>query len=53
MNYSLVYLTDTEGNVVFSTIEGLAGQNMMGREYIQRALKGESRWSLKYFSQVS
>lgn len=52
LNYTAVYVTDREGNVIYSDFPGLQGQNMAGREYLQRALAGEARWSEVFYSGI-
>ena len=52
MDYMLMYFTDTEGNVIYSDHRDLIGLNMYNREYIQRAVQGESRWSELFYSGI-
>ncbi|OIJ10234.1 hypothetical protein BKP35_14105 [Anaerobacillus arseniciselenatis] len=52
MDYLLMYFTDVEGNVIYSDYRDLIGQNMYDRDYIQRAIQGESYWSALFHSGV-
>jgi methyl-accepting chemotaxis protein len=51
--YALIYLTDPNGVVIYSTDSGFMGQDISGRGYIQTALKGETAWSELFYSQIT
>ena len=50
--YSFAFLTDLEGNVVYSTNESVKGADLSERDYIQRSLNGEKNWSELFYSDV-
>ncbi|MFN2340641.1 MAG: methyl-accepting chemotaxis protein [Halanaerobium sp.] len=50
--YAFAFLTDLEGNVVYSTNEKVTGADLSDRDYIQRSLGGETNWSELFFSDV-
>ena len=43
--YDLVYLTNHEGVVIYSTNQGFMGDDISDRNYIQDALEGRTEWS--------
>jgi methyl-accepting chemotaxis protein len=51
--YALVYLTDNNGKVIYSTDAGFLGQDISDRGYIQSALGGETSWSELFYSNVT
>ncbi len=45
-----IFITDSTGQAIYSTREGLVGINFSDRAYIQGALAGEITWSPLFFS---
>ncbi|MGM0421244.1 MAG: methyl-accepting chemotaxis protein [Bacillota bacterium] len=51
--YSIAFLTDPEGNVVYSTTEDIpAGTDLSERDYIQGATSGDLTWSELFYSDI-
>ena len=50
--YEILFLTNPQGRVVYSTNEIMMNENLYNRDYIQGALGGETRWSELFFSDV-
>ncbi len=50
--YDFVFITDLEGEAVYSTRDEVIGSNLYDRDYIQGALDGETTWSELFYSDV-
>ena len=51
--YDLVYLTNHEGVVIYSTNQGFMGDDISDRNYIQDALEGRTEWSQLFYSNIT
>ena len=52
-DYQIAYLTDLEGNVVYSTDNALrTGSNMSARDYIGEAIDGDLSWSEVFYTDI-
>ena len=51
--YKLVYMTDPQGTVVYSTDQGVMGHNVSDRNYVQDAMQGRTQWSDLFVSDVT
>ncbi len=50
--YAFAFITDPEGEIVYSTREEVIGADLYDRDYIQGALAGETSWSEIFYSDV-
>ncbi|MFW5985902.1 MAG: cache domain-containing protein [Halanaerobiales bacterium] len=51
--YSFAFLTDPEGRLVYTTTDEVeVGTDLSGRDYVQRAMEGDTNWSDVFFSDV-
>jgi methyl-accepting chemotaxis protein len=51
--YSFAFLTDTEGNVIYSTIDEVPlGTDLSSRDYISKSIQGSMNWSELFYSNV-
>ncbi len=50
--FDQVFITDTEGLVVYDSIDQVEGADISGRDYVQGALEGNPTWSELFYSDV-
>ena len=50
--YAFLFLTDLEGNLVYSDQSDLIGENLADRDYVQHALGGTAVWSDIFYSDI-
>ena len=50
--FSQVFLTDTEGTVVYDSLGQIEGTDLSGRGYLQDSLGGRATWSELFYSDV-
>lgn len=50
--YDFVFITDPEGEAVYSTRDEVIGSDLSDRDYIQGSLDGETSWSELFYSDV-
>ncbi len=50
--YAFAFITDPEGEIVYSTREEVIGADLYDRNYIQGALGGETTWSEIFYSDI-
>ncbi len=51
--YTLIYLSDMRGKIVYSTNRDFLGKDMSGRAYLQGSLQGSTTWSELFFSDLT
>ncbi len=51
--YKVVYLTNQEGTIVYSTDPGVMGDNISDRDYVQDAMQGRTQWSELFISEIT
>ncbi len=51
--YALIYLTNLEGEIIYSTDQGFLGDDISGRDYIQDSLRGQATWSQLFYSEIT
>lgn len=52
LDYAFIFLTTTEGEVVYSSREEVIGANLAERDYVAGALGGNITWSELFYSDV-
>lgn len=50
--YDYIFITNPQGKVIYSTKSEVMGANLADRDYVQKAIKGETNWSQLFFSDV-
>ncbi len=51
-DYAIVFLTDGDGRIVYSTDSSMIGDSVEQRDYIRGALRGEVSWSELFYSDI-
>lgn len=51
--FSYLFITDVDGNVIYTSDDRVkVNTNLLSRDYLQGALKGETSWSFLYYSDL-
>ncbi len=50
--YSLVFVTDSDGRLVYATDPSIVGADLSQRDYMQSALRGNAAWSDLFYSDL-